>query len=130
MSHAQFIKTPAGEELVIIPRAEYDAMCAAQSFHTDYDEDADDVAIYDSVQNGLIHSTSYLPAEVSKLMLQGNSRLKAIRRWKDMTQLHIEFKTGISQGYLSELENGLKTGTPYTLELLAKALEVPVEWIA
>ncbi len=130
MTHVQFIKTPSGEELAVLPRAEYDAMISAQSLHQRYDEDADDVAIYDARQADLDNSTGYLPAEVSKLMLQGNSRLKAIRRWRDITQLHIEFKTGISQGYLSELENGIKTGTPETLAMLAKALDVPLEWIA
>ena len=69
MTHAQFIKTPSGEELVILPRAEYDAIISAQSFHQNYDEDADDVAIYDARQADLNNSTNYLPAEVSKLML-------------------------------------------------------------
>jgi transcriptional regulator with XRE-family HTH domain len=31
---------------------------------------------------------------------------KAIRKWRDETQLHLEFKSGIGQGYLSELERG------------------------
>jgi hypothetical protein len=31
---------------------------------------------------------------------------KAIRKWRDETQLHLEFKSGIGQGYLSELESG------------------------
>jgi hypothetical protein len=45
MTAPQFIRTPQGEELVVLPRADYDALVArAES----YDEDADDVAIYDA----------------------------------------------------------------------------------
>jgi transcriptional regulator with XRE-family HTH domain len=42
----------------------------------------------------------------------------------------LEFKTGIGQGYLSDLENGRRTGTPETVAKLAEALNVPVEWLS
>jgi hypothetical protein len=43
-------------------------------------------------------------------------------------QLHLESKTGIGQGYLSDLENGRRTETPETIRKLAEALNVPTEW--
>lgn len=61
-------------------------------------------------------------------MLRGDSLLKAVRNWRDQTQSYIEFKTGIGQGYLSDLESGRRKGTPETLTKLAEALDVPREW--
>jgi transcriptional regulator with XRE-family HTH domain len=69
-----------------------------------------------------------LPPEVSAAILRGDSRLKAIRNWRGKTQLHLEFKTGIGQGYLSDLENGRRSGTRETIAKLAQALDVSVEW--
>ena len=40
------------------------------------------------------------------------------------------FKTGIGQGYLSDLENGRRSGTPETIAKLAQALDVPVMWLS
>jgi transcriptional regulator with XRE-family HTH domain len=50
--------------------------------------------------------------------------------WRDETQQHLEFKTGIGQGYLSDLENGRRAGTPETIAKLARALNVPLEWLS
>ena len=71
-----------------------------------------------------------LPPEVSAAILRGESRLKAIRNWRDETQLHLSVKTGIGQGYLSDLESGRRRGTPETIAKLAQALTVPVEWLS
>jgi transcriptional regulator with XRE-family HTH domain len=71
-----------------------------------------------------------LPPEVGAAILRGESRLKAIRSWRRETQLDLNFKTGIGQGYLSDLERGRRTGTPETIAKLAQALSVPVEWLS
>jgi DNA-binding XRE family transcriptional regulator len=127
MSRPQIIRTPSGEELVVLPRAEYEALLA----RADRDaEDADDVAIYDARKAELATGSGVLPPEVSAAILRGDSRLKAIRNWRGETQLHLTSATGISQGYLSDLESGRRTGTPETLAKLAQALHVPVEWLS
>jgi hypothetical protein len=126
MSAPQIIRTPNGEELVVLPRAEYEALLERAE---QVAEDADDLAIYDARKAELAAGGVVLPAEVSAAILRGDSRLKAIRNWRDETQLHLEFKTGIGQGYLSDLENGRRTGTRETIAKLAQALDVPVEWL-
>ena len=127
MSTPQIIRTASGEELVVLPRAEYEALLGGANQDA---EDAEDVAIYDARKAEWDAGGIVLPAAVSAAMLRGDSRLKAIRKWRDMTQLHIESKTGIGQGYLSDLESGRRTGTPETLAKLAKALGVKVEWLS
>ena len=124
MSGPQIIRTPGGEDLVVLSRAEYEALLERADHEA---EDADDIAIYDARKAA---GEGVLPPEVSAAILRGESRLKAIRNWRDETQLHLSFKTGIGQGYLSDLENGRRTGTPETIAKLAEALDVPKEWLA
>jgi len=128
MTAPQIIRTHTGEELVVLPRGEYEALLARAG--GDEAEDADDVAIYDARKAELAAGGVVLPPEVGAAILRGDSRLKAIRNWRGETQLHLNFKTGIAQGYLSDLETGRRTGTPETLAKLAQALDVPVEWLS
>jgi DNA-binding XRE family transcriptional regulator len=127
MSAPQIIRTPSGEELVVLPRVEYEALLERADHEA---EDAGDVAIYDTRKAELAAGGVVLPPEVSAAILRGESRLKAIRNWRDVTQMELTFRTDISQGYLSDLESGRRTGTPETIAKLAQALNVPVEWLS
>jgi len=127
MTAPQIIRAPSGEELVVLPRAEYEALLE----RADHDaEDIDDVAIYDSRKAELAAGGVVLPPGVSAAIVRGDSRLKAIRKWRHETQLQLASKTGIGQGYLSDLESGRRTGIPETIAKLADALNVPNEWLA
>lgn len=110
-----------------MPRADYEALIERADQEA---EDADDVAIYDARKAELAAGGVVLPPEVSAAILRGHSRLKAIRNWRGETQLHLTFKTGIAQGYLSDLESGRRRGTSDTIAKLAQALNVPAEWIS
>ena len=127
MTTPQIIRTPGGEELVVLPRAEFEALLDRADQEA---EDADDAAIYDARKAELAAGGVVLPPEVSAAILRGDSRLKAIRHWRDETQLHLAFKTGVGQGYLSDLESGRRAGAPETIAKLAQALEVPVDWLS
>ena len=117
-----FFKTPGGEEMAVLPRAEFEALARKAA---DIDEDEADVAMYDARKAA--HSPA-LPSGVSANMVHGDSLLRAVRKWRDMTQLQIEFKTNIGQGYLSDLETGRRKGSPEVLLKLADALDVPKSW--
>jgi hypothetical protein len=93
-------------------------------------EDADDIAIYDARKAALAAGGVVLPPDVGAAILRGDRRLKAIRRWRDKTQSSLEVATGTHQGALSDLENGGRAGTAETLAKLARALDVPVDWVA
>jgi transcriptional regulator with XRE-family HTH domain len=55
------------------------------------------------------------------------ARVKRVRLQRRLSQLALATKAGVPQGYLSELEAGLKTNPGLeTLRKLAKALGVPV----
>ena len=124
---AQTITTPGGEELIVLSRADYDALVAAAIAH---EEDADDVATYDARRAELAAGVDQpLPREVSVAMLRGDSLLKALRNWREITQMQLAFRTDLGQGYLSDLESGRRKGTPETLTAIANALDVPPEWL-
>ena len=52
--------------------------------------------------------------------------IKEIRLKKNMTQEELSQRSGISESYISELENNLKMPTILTLCKLAEALEVEI----
>jgi hypothetical protein len=89
---AQTITSPSGDELVVLPRSDYEALVAAASAR---DEDADDIAIYDRRRAELAQGLgASLPPEVSARLLKEESLLKALRNWRDMTQMELSFRTG------------------------------------
>jgi DNA-binding XRE family transcriptional regulator len=128
MSKLQTITTPAGETLVVLPLAEYEALvCAA----ADAEEESADIAAYDEAKDALAKGAEgVLPVEVCKLIMGGDSRLKAIRKWRGMQQTDVAARAEIGQGYLSELENGKRAGAGETLAKLARVLDVPESWIS
>jgi transcriptional regulator with XRE-family HTH domain len=58
-------------------------------------------------------------------MVIGN-RLKELRESKQLSQGHIERRTGLLRCYISRVENGHTVPAVETLEKLARALEVPM----
>ena len=124
----QTIKTPNGEELVVLPRAAFDRLA---SLAAEAEEDLADLGAYDAAVAELDSgAASPLPVELSALLLEHKSRLAATRRWRGMSQMELAAKVGIGQGYLSDLENKRRKGLASTLGRLAAALDVPVAWIA
>jgi len=119
----QIIKTPGGEELVLLAKTEYDALLSAVA---DAEEDAADVAIYDARK---AEDLSTLPAEVSMAIIRGESRLKALRKWRGLTQDRLAAEAGVTQGFLSDLEARRRAPSHSTLEKLAAVLDVPLSWI-
>lgn len=115
--------TPGGEELVLLPRAEYEALIERIA---EADEDAADVAIYDARR---AEASPTLPADVSMAILRGDGRLKALRRWRDVGQVHLASKAEISQGFLSDLENGKRNMTEEVRRRIAKVLDIPEAWL-
>ncbi len=74
----QTITTPTGEEMVVMPRAEYDALVAAaeEAF-----EDGADAAAYDAALAAL-KPEDVLPPELSRAILAGTGRVRAFRQWR------------------------------------------------
>jgi DNA-binding transcriptional regulator YiaG len=93
-------------------------------------EEADDIAMFDeriaALQSG---ADAALPAEVTVAMLRGETLLRAIRGWRKLTQQEVAKRTGLAQCFVSDLEQGRKTGSDQTLKSLAEALDVDPRWL-
>lgn len=124
----QTIKTPSGEELVVLSRADYNRLVAMAA---EAEEDLADVGAYDAAMAELGSGAApSLPAELSALLLKHKSRLAAARRWRGLSQAQLAAKAAIRQGYLSDLETKRRKGLASTIERLAAALDVPAAWLA
>jgi DNA-binding XRE family transcriptional regulator len=124
---AQFITTPNGEELAILPRAEYEALVAAAS---ESEEETADAAMYDACKAALVNDPNgLLPAEVSAFLLRGERLATAIRKWRALTQQDVAAKLGMAQGTLSDIENGRHRTAVATVRALAKIYDIPEDWL-
>ncbi len=127
MTKLQTITTPGGEELVVLPRSDYEALVRAAA---DAAEDAADSAVFDAriaeLQEG---RDARLPADVSASMLRGLTLIKALRKWRGLRQRELAARSGIAQGFLSEIESGKRVGSRETLEKIAQALDAPAGWL-
>jgi ribosome-binding protein aMBF1 (putative translation factor) len=122
---AQFIKTPNGEDLAVLPRSEYEALVHALQ---EAEEDLADVAAHDAARADP-HGSEQLPVEVSQFITKGAGLVKALRLWRGLAQGELATRAGLSQGFLSDLENRRRKRTDDVSRRLAKALNVPEGWL-
>jgi DNA-binding XRE family transcriptional regulator len=120
MNKPQFIKTDSGEELVVLSRRDYDSMRARLG-----DEEAED-AMSVRILKERAGDVAF-PLAVWDEIDAAPSPVRPLRRWRKLTQQQLATKAGISQGYLSEVEAGKKTGDVATLRAIAAALGVGLE---
>jgi antitoxin component HigA of HigAB toxin-antitoxin module len=121
----QFITSPNGDELAVLPRSEYEALIEAAEAAA---EDAADIAAYDAAMADPL-GLEPLPAELSQLILKGNGVLKSIRLWRNLGQVELADAIGTSQGFISDLESNRRNVTGEMAKKLAKALDVPEHWL-
>jgi ribosome-binding protein aMBF1 (putative translation factor) len=108
-------KSPKGDDIVILSRKEYDRLLAAA------DEDVIDAAM---AKKAIARNEETLnEAEVDEL-LAARTPLAFWRKKRGLTQTDLAKAAGIAQGFLSEIESGLKTGDVTVLQRIAIALEI------
>lgn len=88
-------------------------------------EDLEDIALYDQVKSA--DDGFHIPAEVLKRELAGSHPLKAWREHRHMTLESLAKLGKISKAYLSQIENGKRTGTLKVMKALSSALDAPVD---
>ena len=119
----RFQKTPRGE-VAILPKKDYELLVAKAS---EADEDAGSARIVAQARKDVAGGGPLLPKDVVDRMAKGENPVRVLREWRDITQMHLSFKTNLSQGHISDIENGRRTGTAAALRLIANVLEVPLD---
>lgn len=126
MRNAQIIKTPAGDTMVLLPKADYDRLLAAAR---DKLEDAADARAAARILARLDKGEeSTLPFQVVKRMRTEN-RIKVLREHRQMTQQDLADAVGMNRLYLSQIETGRATGGLKTLTRIAKVLQAPLDML-
>jgi hypothetical protein len=121
----QFKKTTKGE-VAILPRKEYEALVAKAA---EADEDAGAARLVARARRDIAKGEPLIPLDVLNRIAGGESPIRVIREWRDIGQLELSFRTNIGQGYISDLENGRRKGTVAALKEIARALEVPLDFL-
>jgi hypothetical protein len=119
----RFQKTSRGE-VAILPRKDYELLLAKAS---EADEDAGTARVAARARKEIASGGPLLPKDVVDRMANGDNPVRVLREWRDITQMYLSFKTNLSQGYISDIENGRRTGTAAALGLIASVLKVPLD---
>ena len=111
-------------EMVTIPREEYDRLLAAA-------EDLADLQAYDRAKTALASGEDELiPSAYANRLLNGESPLRVYRELRGMTQAVLAEKAGVNRVTVAEIEIGRKQGSVATLRRLAEALGVRLDDLA
>ena len=108
-------KSPKGDDIVILSRKEYDSLLAAAN------EDAADAAV---ARRAIARDEETLSEAELDELLAAKTPLAFWRRKRGLTQIELAKAAEIAQGFLSEIESGLKTGDVAVLQRIATALDV------
>lgn len=117
----QFIVTPNGDRLVVMPEDVFERLREAA-------EMAEDVAAYDAAKRRLAAGKEELvPSEIVDRILAGENLVRVWREHRGLSASALADKAGIAQPYLSQIETGKREGTLQTMKKIADALKVTVD---
>ena len=102
-------------ETITISRAEYDALVAQNAELEDY------VAAL-KADDG-----SRIPHPVALAIIRGDRPLSAFRSYRGLTLRQLAEATGLTPGYISEIERGIKSGSVSALSRLAATLDTRID---
>lgn len=122
--NAQTIITPAGERLVVLPEAEYQALLEAAQ------DGADTAHVREFRARLAAGEEELLPAALVVRILAGESKVRVWREHRGMTGKALADAAGIAGPTLSQIEKGVRTGTVDVLRRIADALKVDLDDIA
>jgi ribosome-binding protein aMBF1 (putative translation factor) len=121
MNEVTRFKTPSGDEMVVLPAADYLRMTEAV-------EMAEDVAAFDEFGRKFASGEEELiPAEIVDRILAGENRVRIWREHRGLTVKALAEKASLTAAYLSQVETGKRDGTLGTYRKLAGALGVTLD---
>lgn len=117
----RFITTPAGEEMVLLSRADFEDLArrAAEAA-----EDADDVAVFDAAMAARGAEPALSPRENADVLIR-NGLIRSLRKAAGLSQKELADAVDVAQGFISDIETGAKRGSDETMAAIADRLGVP-----
>lgn len=124
MNRPVTFKTPSGDEMAVVPLAEYERLVEAA-------EMASDMRAYDEAKARLASGQEELvPAELVSALLSGEHPVRAWRRHRGLSGRELALKAGLGSAYLSQIETRRRDGTMGVMRRIADALSVPLDELA
>ncbi len=121
------IRTPKGEELVLLPKAEYERLRRLER-EAETEEDAADLRIAERVLTEIKSGKQELvPQPVVQRLLAGENPVLVWREYRKLTAESLAKKAGLSRAYVTQIETGARKGAARSLQALARALKVEIE---
>jgi DNA-binding XRE family transcriptional regulator len=109
-----------GVRMATLPAEDYERLVSLA-------EDRADVRAAADAEARRLAGEEYLPSEFVDRLLAGESPLRLWREHRQRTVSDLAAVIGIGRSYLSEIERGLKPGTPKLWRRLADALKVDLD---
>jgi DNA-binding XRE family transcriptional regulator len=117
MEKPQIITSPSGEELVVLPRSDYEHLVDLLAAH--------------KIEAALAtRREELLTAEEAAALLAAPTPLAFWRRKRDKTQSQLAAEAGVSQKFLSDLERGKTKGDETLYGKLAHSLDLSIDDLA
>lgn len=111
-------------DMVSIPRAEYERLCAAAA-------DLANLQAHDRIKAALANGAEELvPQEFANRLINGENPLRVYRDLRGLTQAELAQRAQVNRVSIAEIETGRKQGSVATLRKLAQALGVLIEDLA
>ena len=114
MNKPQIITSPSGEELVVVPRRDYEHLVDASVARRA------DAALASGREE-------LLTAEETAALVAASAPLVFWRKKRGKTQTQLARLVGVSQNFLSDLERGKATGDVTLYAKLARCLDVSID---
>lgn len=118
--HPQFISQKGVPAFVVLPYKEYEALLEAV-------EDVEDI---ESIKKSEKDSSERFPLDIIEKIASGESTIKVFREYRQMSQIELARRVGVSRQYVSQLEAGDRLGTAKLLKKIAAVLSVDLDDIA
>ena len=128
MGELQIIRTPSGDEMVVLSRAEYEALLATAEEVLD---DAEDLAIARR-RWGEWNATGRLvtPPDVARMILDGHHVLEAFRNHRRISIDDLAQRAGIEPSRIRAIEAREMVGDTQTMDALADGLAIDRVWLS
>jgi len=110
----------AGQKVAMLTMEEYERLLELA-------EDSSDTLAADRADERRRNGEEYVPAELVKRILAGESPLRVWREYRGLNLAGLSSQVGIGLSYLSEIERGRRQGSGRLWGKLARALEVNIE---
>ena len=115
-----FLEDSHGKKAVVLSMESYEKIIEQL-------EDLDDIKSY--IEHHDFGEETLPFSLVEELINSQESKVKIIRKYRNMTVAELAKAASITEGYLSQIENNKRTGTVEIYKKLSKVLDIDIELI-